>query len=62
MSRDNLVDQGSTVSYEVTGLVHFTSYILRVSVHNGVSDLDPDGADGRVSEVTAMTEEARKFK
>ena len=61
MSKDNLVDQGSTVSYEVTGLVPFTSYVLRVSVHNGVSDLDPNRAGGRVSEVASMTEEARKF-
>ena len=49
------------MSYEVTGLVPFTGYILRVSVHNGVSDLDPDEADGHVSEVTATTQEARKF-
>ena len=58
LRRDNLVGQ---VSYQVTGLVPFTPYVLRVSVHNGVSDLDPDGAAGRVSEVTNMTGEARKF-
>ena len=61
LSRDNLVDQGSTVRYEVTGLIPFTSYILRVSVHNGVSDLDPDRAGGRVSEVIARTQEARRL-
>ena len=49
------------VSYQVTGLVPFTPYVLRVSVHNGVSDLDPDGAGGRETEVTATTLEIRKF-
>ena len=58
LTRDNLVNR---VSYVFTGLVPFTGYILRVSVHNGVSDLDPDGADGRVSEVTAKTLQIRNF-
>ena len=60
LSRNNLVDQGSTVSYQITGLVPFTPYILRVSVHNGVS-VDLDRVCGQVSFTTAITLKACKF-
>ena len=42
LENDNLQDTSSIVSYTISGLVPFTTYILRVTTHNGVSDQDPD--------------------
>ena len=41
-------------NYTVSPLVPHTSYVIRVSVHNGVSDQDPDG-HLRICEVEVMT-------
>ena len=43
------------VSYTLTGLDPFTSYTIRVTVHNGVSDQDPTGKLSRQCEVTTAT-------
>ena len=56
-SEDNLVTNSGTVTYEVTGLVPFTSYILQVTTHNGVSDQDPDNSHLRVQDVSSSTME-----
>ena len=56
-SEDNLVTNSGTVTYEVTGLVPFTSYILQVSTHNGVSDQEPDNCHLRISDASANTME-----
>ena len=50
-SEDNLVTNSGTVTYEVTGLVPFTSYILQVTTHNGVSDQDPDNSHLRIQDI-----------
>ena len=56
---NNLVDSGASVSYVVTnGLIAFTSYIFRVTTHNGVSDQDTD-AHLRIREITTTTMEGR---
>ncbi len=44
----------------VTGLRPATGYRIEVSVHNGVSDQDPDGAPQRTCQVSGMTTEGRK--
>jgi len=38
-----------------------TTYLIRVSVHNSVSDQDAQNADRRVVEIYARTEEGRKI-
>ena len=56
---NNLVDSRASVSYVVSnGLIAFTSYIFRVTTHNGVSDQDPDG-HLRIREITTTTMEGR---
>ena len=47
-------------SYIVDGLRPDTKHIIRVSVHNGVSDLDVKNADERRVVINARTEEGRK--
>ena len=47
----------SAVMFTVTGLIPFTSYIIRVTTHNGVSDQDPDNTNSRIAEVSNRTEE-----
>ncbi len=54
-----MLTSGMTVAwslYTVTGLVPFTSYIVRVTTHNGVSDQDPN-THLRMCEVSNMTVE-----
>ena len=48
-------------TYSVSPLVPHTSYVIRVSVHNGVSDQDPDG-HLRTCDVNVMTREGGKKK
>ena len=43
------------ISYTLTGLDPFTSYTIRVTVHNGVSDQDAAGKVNRQCEVTTTT-------
>ena len=50
-----LITTSSVVRYSVSGLRPHTRYTIRVSVLNGVSDLDQAGEDGRKSEVVATT-------
>ena len=50
----NLVNGNIQPTYSVSPLVPHTSYVIRVSVHNGVSDQDPDG-HLRICEVVVMT-------
>ena len=58
---DNLVDRGEVVTFTVTELTPFTAYIIRVSVHNGVSDQDPGNANSRVSESLNKTMEGSEY-
>ena len=55
----NLVNRNMDPIYTVSPLVPHTSYVIRVSVHNGVSDQDPDG-HLRICEVQVMTLEGGK--
>ena len=54
---DRLTNTASIVTLPVTNLVPFTNYIIRVSVHNGVSQNDSANDQLRVREVTASTDE-----
>ena len=49
------------VSQEITGLRPDTEYHIEVSVHNGVSDQDPDNAPDRVCEIRETTSEGSKL-
>ena len=57
---DNLRDSNTRVNYIVSGLRPFTSYQLKVTTHNGVSDQDPD-SHLRQSLVSGTTREGSKF-
>ena len=54
---DNLVNMGEAVTFTVTRLTPFTAYIIRVSVHNGVSDQDLENDNSRISESSNKTME-----
>ena len=49
-----------STSYTITGLEPHTSYCIRVSAHNGVSDQDPDRSQSRMVEECTRTEEDSK--
>ena len=51
----------TTSIYNVTGLQSFTKYVIRVSVHNGVSGNDSANDDDRREQVAANTEEGGKY-
>ena len=55
------VDTHSQPNYTVSPLVPHTSYVIRVNVHNGVSDQDPDG-HLRICQVEVMTLQGGKNK
>ena len=57
-SNDNI----TATSYIVDGLRPNTSYIIRVSVHNSVSDEDRSNADERIVEINNHTREGRKLR
>ena len=57
---DNLVD-GNAEMFAVSGLVPFTSYIIRVTTRNGVSDQDADNAISRMAELSSKTEEGSEY-
>ena len=46
--------------YTITGLEPHTSYCIRVSAHNGVSDQDPDRSQSRMVEECTRTLEDSK--
>ena len=48
-------------SCTVTGLQPATTYVVRVTAHNGVSDQNAGGALARQEEITLMTAIAREF-
>ena len=48
-------------SCTVTGLQPATTYVIRVTAHNGVSDQDAGGALARQKQITLMTAIAREF-
>ena len=54
---DRLTNTASIVTFPVTNLVPFTDYIIRVSVHNGVSQNDSANDQLRVHKITARTDE-----
>ena len=49
------------MQYSVSGLRPLTNYTIRVTVHNGVSDQDPGGEQGRRCEVSGVTGDIRKL-
>ena len=60
-SIDNFRNTATTVTYEITGLTSATEYTIRVSVHNGVSDQDPENAHKRIREIKVSTLPLRTF-
>ena len=48
---DRLTNTASNVTFRVTNLVPFTAYMIRVSVHNGVSQNDSANDQLRISAV-----------
>ena len=50
-----------STSYTITALEPHTSYCIRVSAHNGVSDQDPDRSQSRTVEECTRTDEGSKF-
>ena len=50
-----------STSYTITGLEPHTSYCIRVSAHNGVSDQDPDRSLSRMIEECTTTDEGSKY-
>ena len=48
-------------NYTLNNLRADTIYIIRVSVHNGVSDQDSENADDRMVTIRAHTTEGRKY-
>ena len=55
-----LITSSPLVRYSVSGLQPQTRYTIRLSVHNGVSEQDLTGEEGRRSEVTATTGDISK--
>ena len=53
-------DEVKSNRYVLDNLRPDTVYIIRVSVHNGVSDQDSENADDRIVEVDACTREGCK--
>ena len=50
-----------STSYTITALRPYTSYCIRVSAHNGVSDQDPDRSQIRTVEKCTRTLEGSKY-
>ena len=61
MVNDSLVDDGSTVTYDVMGLLPVTMYSVWVTTHNGVSDQDPQNDHLRRCEASAETTEGGNY-
>ena len=61
MVEDNLMTNNPTVMYEVTELRPFTSYIIRVTTHSGVSDEDSANDHLRQCEVSDTTMEGSEW-
>ena len=51
---------GESTSHTFTALRPYTSYCIRVSAHNGVSDQDPDRSQSRMVEECTRTLEDSK--
>ena len=60
-NRNSFIKDSSVVQYSVSGLRPLTNYTIRVTVHNGVSDQDPGGEQGRRCEVSGVTGDIRKL-
>ena len=58
---ENFISTNSVVTYNVTNLVPFQTYQLRITTHNNVSDQDPTDDGLRVCEVTASTLQVGKL-
>ncbi len=54
------VDDRDEVTYVIQELHAFTQYQVQVSVHNDVSNQDPQNEQGRVQQIVAMTDRASK--
>ena len=52
---------GESTSHTFNDLMFYTSYCIRVSAHNGVSDQDPDRSQSRMVENCTTTPEGSKY-
>ena len=57
---DHFESDSEKVTFTVTGLQSDTSYEVRVSAHNEVSDLDPENNGRRTVSIIARTNEGGK--
>jgi len=58
---NNFTDPSNCNCYILDNMIADTSYVIRVSVHNRVSDQDEENAGQRVVEVSGRTTEGRKI-
>ena len=56
-----IVNSSLSVSHTVTGLQPYTTYTIRVTSHNGVSDQDTENAALRIVTIQVRTQEGGKF-
>ena len=59
-ANSRLEDVNSHVTYNVSNLLPYETYNIRVIAHNGVSDQEPSTAGSRTRTVDATTNEAGK--
>ena len=60
-NRNPFIKDSSVVQYSVSGLRPLINYTIRMTVHNGVSDQDPEGEQRRRCEVSGVTGDIRKL-
>ena len=56
-----IVNSALSVSYTITGLEPYTTYTIRVTSHNGVSDQDTENAALRIVTIQVRTLEGGRF-
>ena len=60
LATDRVEDSGAVVAYTVSDLTPFTSYVFRVTTHNGVSDQDPNSHLRMCTTTPTTTAEGRR--
>ena len=60
IQHEESINCSDTTMYDVTGLQPITTYIIRISVHNGVSGNDSQNDDRRRRQINGTTQEGSK--